>query len=241
MIKNYLRTFIKELYYNLFSKRKVSPLPTHNGKEFEIRNDIISHYILNKLVPIVGINPYPLNELSLMVASVCFFRPSHIFEWGTNVGKSARIFYETCRFFSLDTEIHTIDLPDNIEHEEHPHSKRGFYIKNIKSIQQHLGDGVSIAMNVYNTTQVSKRPFFFLDGDHSYDSVLKEIQMINEHISSPVILIHDTFFQSYEAGYNVGPFMAIQDFLKSAANRYDRIDTHLGLPGMTLLYPNAKK
>lgn len=119
-----LRSAIKNLLKSIKHKppSEVANV-AHAGREFEIRNNIVSEFILSKLIPIVGIQPYPLSELNLMVASVCYIRPSHIFEWGTHVGKSARIFFEICKHFGFDTEIHSIDLPNNVDHVEHPGAK----------------------------------------------------------------------------------------------------------------------
>jgi hypothetical protein len=50
------------------------------------------------------------------------------------------------------------------------------------------------------------------------------------------ILLHDTFYQSADSKYNIGPYEAINDCLKKS-KKYKRIDTKTGLPGMTLLYP----
>jgi len=80
--------------------------------ELELNNWVISEFIIHKLAPVVGIHPYPINEQCLMVAAVCALKPTLIFEWGTNLGKSARIFYETAREFKVRTEIYSIDLPD---------------------------------------------------------------------------------------------------------------------------------
>ena len=104
--------------------KKISPNYTGDfaGKKFEVNNWELSSFILKKLVPVVGTHPFPLNELSLMSAAVAWTRPTHIFEWGTHIGKSARIFYETCKYIKITPEIHSIDLPDNIDHVEHPHS-----------------------------------------------------------------------------------------------------------------------
>lgn len=77
---------------------------------------------------------------------------------------------------------------------------------------------------------------FFLDGDHSYDSVFRELNIIFSHIENPVVLIHDSFYQSEISNYNVGPFMAIKDALKSISIEKKRIDTSTGLPGMTSVY-----
>ena len=236
MIKYRLKFLLKELFSGTREREAFNPILLHAGSEFEVRNDIVSKFVLSKLVPVAGVNPFPLSELSLMTASICFFRPSHIFEWGTNVGKSARIFFEICKYFDFNTEIHTIDLPDDVEHDEHPQRKRGYYVKGIKAVKMHQGDGVSTAIDLCASSKKFIRPFFFLDGDHEYESVHRELQFIHNNVTSPAILIHDTFFQSEESGYNVGPNMAIQDFLRSVPDRYHRIDAHLGLPGMTFLY-----
>jgi hypothetical protein len=106
--------------------------PTYNGKfvgmEFQVNNWDLSSFILRKIIPTVGLHPFPLNELSLITASVAWVNPTHIFEWGTHIGKSARIFYETCKFIGIKAEIHSIDLPDDIDHVEHPHNKRGKFV-----------------------------------------------------------------------------------------------------------------
>src|SRR5208283_6075124 len=54
----------------------------------------LSEFILQELVPVVDVHPYPLDELLLMCSTLAFFKPDAIFEWGTHAGKSARIFYE---------------------------------------------------------------------------------------------------------------------------------------------------
>ena len=227
---------------SLFAIKRIKPLSAvnvdHDGTEFEIHSEIVSKFVIIKLVPIVGVTPYPLCELSLMVAAVCYHRPSHILEWGTGMGKSARIFLEIAKGFKLNTEIHSIDLPDTTDHPEHPRAKRGYYVKGIRQVTLHQGDGVSNAIDLCNSLNKVIRPFFFLDGDHEYESVKRELQLIDENVTGATIMVHDTFFQSEESGYNIGPFLAIQEFLLNRPGKYRRVDTHLGLPGMTLLYQN---
>lgn len=215
-------------------------LPSHVGHEFEVQMWNVSEFIIRKIVPLVGVHPFPLNELALMVAAVCRIRPTHIYEWGTNIGVSARIFYETVTYFGLHCEIHTIDLPDGVDHEEHPKGKRGSLVRNIKAIRMHEGDGVTTALDLLSKIGHVGSPLFFLDGDHGYESVYRELMAIQAVIELPNILIHDTLFQSPEANYNIGPYLAIRDFLQVHPHRFMRIDEHLGLPGMTLLYPNQK-
>jgi len=207
------------------------------GKQFEVNNWDISSFILRKIVPVVGVHPFPLNELTLMVAAVTGSNPTHIFEWGTHVGKSARIFYETCKFLELDTEIHSVDLPDNISHDEHPHDSRGKLVKGKKNVFLHQGDGVDTSLALYNNLTNPDRVLFYVDGDHSYETVYRELHSIFEKVNNPRILLHDTFYQTENSRYNIGPFKAIEDILVKFSDRdIKRIDTNTGLPGMTYLY-----
>lgn len=214
------------------------PVVHKDCKEFEVNKWIISEFILNKLIPVVGIKPFPLDELMLMVSAVCRLQPTHIFEWGTHIGKSARIFYETSKNFNLDTEIHSIDLPDNIAHQEHPRHSRGLLVKNIKDVKLYQGDGLDTSLKIYNSTLSNEKvkPLFLLDGDHEYQSVIRELKGIIKNVENPAILIHDTFLQSKKSKYNIGPIRAINEVLAKNNKGFNVLQTNLGLPGMTLLY-----
>ena len=113
----------------LIGADRAAPDKNLDCTEFEVDNWVISDFLVNKLIPVVGTHPYPIMELSLMVASICRLKPNVIFEWGTNIGKSARIFYETGKQFDIPLEIHSIDLPDDLDHQEHPRSGRGRMVK----------------------------------------------------------------------------------------------------------------
>ena len=220
--------------------RSAFPDPTMNlpGTEFEVDKWTISEFVVRRLVPIVGVRPYPLDELLLMAAAICRFKPTHIFEWGTHVGKSARIFFEVAREFGIDAAIHSIDLPDESHHLEHPGRKRGRLVKHIPEVMLHRGDGLDESLRICDSLRdVDIKPLFFLDGDHEYASVSRELFGIMTSVPNAVILVHDTFYQSPEAGYNVGPHRAIQDALRSASNHYRTISATTGLPGLTLLFP----
>lgn len=233
-MNKWLQDRLKGLFRRAEGER--SGVPDHAGREFEVRLWDLSEFILKKLVPVVGAHPFPLTELSLMVAAVCRIRPAHIYEWGTNIGVSARIFHETIQHYGLDCTIDTIDLPDDARHVEHPGRRRGALVRHLKGVRMHQGDGVTTALALWEAAGKG-RALFFLDGDHGYESVLRELRAIDRHVAGASFLIHDTLFQSPEANYNVGPFLAVRDFLDEAPDRYARIDERLGLPGMTLLYP----
>ncbi len=213
--------------------------PTRNAQctEFEVDNWVLSSFVLERLVPIVGIHPFPLNELMLMTAAVCRLQPSQIFEWGTHIGKSARIFYEATKHFRVDCTIHSIDLPDQITHPEHPRDQRGLMVRGLPRVILHQGDGLDTALSIWEREHRQARPLFLVDGDHAYESVLRELRGIAQHIPDANVLLHDTFHQSAESGYNVGPCEAIRAVLDECMRgSHRRIDSGLGLPGMTLLF-----
>ena len=224
-IKNFLKS--KVIHRDKFYINK-------NLELFEINNHEVSKFIQNKILPIVGHSPNPLNEILLMVGAVVRFTPTHIFEWGTHVGKSARIFYETANFLKLQTEIVSIDLPDDQDHEEHPGQNRGKFVRNKNNVNLYQGDGLKKSLEIYSSID-NCRPLFFLDGDHKYETVSKELNHIIENVKDPKILIHDTFFQK-NSNYNIGPYNAILDLEKKYQNKFKIIHTMTGLPGMTLVY-----
>ena len=221
-----------------FRASKFDIAPNATATEFEVNNWAISDFVLSRLVHVVGVHPYPLNELMLMAGAVCRFKPTHVFEWGTNIGASARVFYEAGEYFKIPLEIHSIDLPGEIGHVEHPGNNRGKLVRNKPGVTLHLGDGIETSMGIYRTLPIGSRVLFFVDGDHSYGSVKRELEAILAHVVEPKVLLHDTFYQSANSGYNIGPNTAVRDVLKGLApdKRLKVIETRTGLPGMTLVY-----
>ena len=80
------------------------------SSEFEVNSWKLSGLVVEKLVPVVGVHPFPLDELLLMTGATARFQPKVIFEWGTHIGQAARIFYEVTKALNLDTVIHSIDF-----------------------------------------------------------------------------------------------------------------------------------
>ena len=87
---------------NLFKRRSKYSDTTirHKGGTMEVNKWVISKFVIDKLVPIVSVHPFPLDELMFLTSSVCWIKPDYVFEWGTHVGKSARIFYEVKKTFN---------------------------------------------------------------------------------------------------------------------------------------------
>lgn len=211
-------------------------VPIHQGRRFEVNNWKLSTFVVGRLVSIVGVHPYPINELNLMAAAVCYFRPSHIFEWGTHLGISARIFSETATFFGVPAEIHSIDLTPETKRVENPGERRGEFVRGRPDVRLHLGDGVETALQIWKAADSRRQALFFVDGDHEFASVQRELEAIDRSVDDPVIIVHDSFDQTREAGYNTGPRRAVEDFLAHRPNKYLAVEAQFGLPGMTLLY-----
>jgi cephalosporin hydroxylase len=222
-----LKNFLKKTTYK-------DPVVNPNCTEFEVNNWIISEFVANRLVSVVGVHPFPLDELMLMTSAVCRFKPEIIFEWGTNIGKSARVFYEITNTFEIPCEIHSIDLPDDVFHHEHPQKHRGKFVKGIESVKLHQADGLIRSLEIYNAKKPKGNVLFFLDGDHSYSSVKRELDTLLAAIPQAIFLLHDTFYQSDDSGYNTGPNKAINDSVTTESHK--RISTNNGRPGMTLLF-----
>ena len=220
---------------------KTDDLPTHDNALNvstrslpEANKWSLSEFIIRKLVPIVGTHPYPLDELLLMTSSLSYFKPDIILEWGTHHGKSARIFYEVEQYLKLGTKIHSIDLPPDEEHIENIHNamQRGEFVRGLP-VALYIGDGLTIARKVLVEIKPNL-PLFFLDGDHSFESVWKELNGIKEIASHAVILAHDVFLQGTESGYNYGPYEALSKFTSHYHLPFQF--TILSLPGMGLTY-----
>lgn len=179
---------------------------------------------------IVGKHPYPLDELLLMTAAFRYLQPAVVVEIGTHVGKSARIWWELSRMSGRRTEIHTIDLHDPA-HAEYPGKALGKMIKGLPVVQ-HYGDGFAVADRLLPTLAGSSC-LLFLDGDHAYETVAKELTLVERHPHVIGVLVHDTFHQP-GSGYNHGPHDAVVEFVQSHAVR-EVVHAHLGLPGMTYI------
>jgi hypothetical protein len=194
----------------------------------------LSTFVIERLIPVVGVHPFPLDEQLLICSTVAFFRPDAVIEWGTNIGCGARIFYEIVKYLELNTSIHSVDLPEDQSHMENikDHALRGKLVRGL-NVQLHLGDGLDTACSLLSGCDV-KRPLFFVDGDHSYESVRRELYGIKSLVPRATMLVHDTFYQGEESNYNCGPYLALKTYADEF--RLPVYATLLGLPGLSLTY-----
>ena len=194
----------------------------------------LSEFVVHRLVPIVGVRPYPVDEQLFMCSTVSYFDPDLIVEWGTHLGVSARIFYEATRLLGRETAIHSVDLPPDAVHEENVAAaeNRARFVRGL-AVTLHEGDGITVARDVYAAAK-PERALFFLDGDHAYETVRRELLGVRSLASSAAVLLHDTFNQTAASGYNIGPYRALTEF--AAGQSLPVYHTALGLPGMSLVH-----
>ena len=193
----------------------------------------VSKTVLN-LVSVVGVHPYPLDELLLMVAAFSYHRPEITIDIGTHIGKSARIWLELARLCQVPTAIHTIDLLDP-DHPEYPGTEVGRLIRGT-SVLQHFGDGYSTALELIRENP-NARFLIFLDSDHSYENVRRELELA-KHVKDGCLLVHDTFYQP-SSTYNHGPYLAVCDYIDGMSIR-QVIHLNAGLPGMSYIAVNRQ-
>ena len=98
-------------------------------------------FVLEKILPKTGLL-YPLAEISLMALVVDRVRPTHIFEWGTNIGSSAKIFHHITESLGMDIPIHTWDLPEDVPHGQHPGENHAKLAKGLARVHFHRDDGL---------------------------------------------------------------------------------------------------
>ena len=143
------------------------------------------------LTELLAIPGYADDEIAMMVDTVEKHRPCWIFEWGTNRGSSARIFYEATRLAQIPCDIHTTELPDDIEYHEHPQMDSGLFVRGLPHVHQHRGDGLSVSLMLARMLP-RRNTLFFVDGDHSFEAVVAELRAIRDALPYAWVLVHDT-------------------------------------------------
>jgi hypothetical protein len=204
----------------------------------------LDQLVLEKVVPKAGLL-YPLAEISLMALVVDRVRPTHIFEWGTNIGGSARIFHLITEALQMDTEIHTWDLPEDTPHGQHPGKDHGKLARGLSRVFFHREDGLQGALAKMDSERIRHpefRPLFFLDGDHSYSSVIREIAGLVSVQEEFHLLAHDTFIQKPDVkGQSRESWLGCPTALAAFAKDYRWLNVGFGNPGMAYLWGWGKR
>jgi cephalosporin hydroxylase len=207
------------------ARPKFSPRPAL----LEVDKWALSSLVLH-VSGIIDTHPYPVDELLLMAAAFEYHRPEVVIDIGTHMGKSARMWWEMASLLGESASIHTFDICDP-KHPEFPGQTLGRFIKRLP-IRQHIRDGYEGALEIIQS-QPQARYLVFLDGDHSFRAVRRELELAKLLPSGSGILVHDTFFQP-GSSYNHGPFLAVEEFRKEFTFK-QVIHLQSGLPGMSYL------
>jgi len=77
-------------YLNYLARANTEPHNSCTTRYLECDTADLGQFVCRRLVPLLGTNPFPPNELMLMCAAMLWLRPALVVEWGTNIGKSAR-------------------------------------------------------------------------------------------------------------------------------------------------------
>jgi len=204
----------------------------------------LDRLVLEKVIPQTGLL-YPFAEISLMALVVDRARPTHIFEWGTNIGGSAKIFHAITEAFGWNTEIHTWDLPEGISHGQHPGKEHGKLAQGLTRVHFHREDGLTGALEKMadeSAKNPNLRPLFFVDGDHSYASVVSDIKGLISVLDEFHLLAHDTFVQKPDAkGHSRESWLGCPTALEAFAKEYRWLNVGFGNPGMAYLWGRGKR
>ncbi len=153
----------------------------------------------------IGLDGYSPSEVSLVFETIDRDQPDFICEWGTNVGQSARMFYEVSRGLGVNCPIHSIEISDDVV------GGRGKFVEGLP-VTLHLGLGLETCLSLYNQSG-AKRPLVFLDDNHVYQSVLDQLVVLNREMPEATLLLHDVFTDYGDDGVVLGePGQAVRDW-----------------------------
>ncbi len=144
-----------------------------------------------------GVIGFTFSEVEFIHDTMSEQRTDWLAEWGTNVGNSARVFYEVALDLDRPCEIHSIDICDQVPilRPCDEGRARGYHVRGLP-VTLHVGDGITVAADLYTQAlrrrRPPKQPLFFLDDSHEETDVLRQLEAINEWAPEAVILAHDT-------------------------------------------------
>jgi len=204
----------------------------------------LDRLLLEGILPKTGLL-YPLAEISLMALVVDRVKPTHILEWGTSIGRSAAIFHAITSALNMNTEIHTWDLPEGVSHGQHPGGDHGKLARGLPRVHFHRQDGLQGAL-VKMSAERKKNPdcrfLFFVDGDHAYPSVIRELGGLISAQDEFHVLAHDTFVQKPDGkGKSRESWLGCPTSLEAFAKDYRWLNVGFGSPGMAYLWGWGKR
>ncbi len=183
----------------------------------------------------IGLPGYTPEEVRFMGNTAEACRPEVVFDWGTNRGSSARVWFEATAHLPGPPQIHTIDLPDEVAAVTHEHAGdwTGRFIWNLRRVVQHRGDGATVTLDLFREAGLPERALFFVDGDHRVEAVSSELALLVENAPRATILLHDTNHPAFPE--LTGPREAIESLLRERGG-YNMLELKSDA-GMIRLWP----
>jgi len=110
------------------------------------------------------------------------FNNATFVEIGTWEGQSIMFMAEKIKELKKNIKLYGIDtFKGNVEHAEHPDvvSDKVYeiYLKNIEPLKEYITTIKGSSHDVYNQFEDESVDFLFMDGDHSYAAVRKDLQL----------------------------------------------------------------
>jgi hypothetical protein len=138
----------------------------------------------------LGLPSYDRDEIALMTETVFALRPTHIFEWGTNAGVSARIWWEATKGLSPQAEVHSIDhrMPGEFC-AEFPELYQGYWVDGTE-VHLHQGDGLPFVLDLFETEK-PLRALVYLDDSHLLLQNARALKVLHREHPDAVLLIDD--------------------------------------------------
>jgi methyltransferase family protein len=113
-------------------------------------------------------------------------RANVIVETGTNVGTTTIVLAQAILDSGRDAVIHTIEIDEEI----HAEACRRFELANVSTVvRPHLGDSTEILHRLMS--EIDDVALAFLDGNHFHDHVLREFELVVDHMRDDGLVVFD--------------------------------------------------
>ena len=181
----------------------------------------------------LGLLGYTPPEVTFLYETMETLRPGIIVEWGTNVGYSARILYEAKVLLGLRTAVHSVDIAREapILRPEDEGKERGHHVQGL-NVALHVGHGAQEAVSI-TAMSGRARPLFFVDDNHGYDMLSRDLEMLARDTPLAVLVVHDVTLSTLRF---TEADMAVRNFFVRHVGSYVADEVAEG-SGMVRLWP----
>lgn len=178
-------------------------------------------------IALLKMGDYSDEDIGFMAHVVGEVQPTHIFEWGTNVGASARIFYELTEDWIPTVDIHSTDWrPPGSRCFEFPDRYQGYWVDGLP-VTLHEGDGLKTTLEGFKWAKPA-RALVYLDDGHLFEENYVALETLHREHPDVSILVDDA-----RTGE---PLAALEEFFLVNPGAYTAVSNHR----MTWLIPKLE-